>query len=88
MTFLMILSVILLSMLMLLLSILRVIRRLICGNNLNFLLNLNLIRDTMDWGKRWLVEFNAGKTQLVSFDRSNNTGSMYEKMDGSSLKEK
>ena len=84
----MILSVILLSMLMLLLSILRVIRRLICGNNLNLLLNLNLIRDTMDWGKRWLVEFNAGKTQLVSFDRSNDTGSMYEKMDGSSLKEK
>ena len=88
MTFLMILNVILLSMLMLLLSILRVIRRLICGNNLNLLLNLNLKRDTMDWGKRWLVEFNAGKTQLVSFDRSNNTGSMYEKMDGSSLKEK
>ena len=42
----------------------------------------------MDWGKRWLVEFNAGKTQLVSFDRSNNTGSMHEKMDGSILKEK
>ena len=88
MTFLMILSVILLSMLMILLSILRVIRHLICGNNLNWLLNLNLIRDTMDWGKRWLVEFNAGKTQLVSFDRSNNTGSMHEKMDGSILKEK
>ena len=23
------------------------------------------LRDTVDWGRRWLVEFNAGKTQLV-----------------------
>ena len=30
------------------------------------------LRDTVDWGKKWLVDFNAGKTQLVSFDRSNN----------------
>ena len=22
-------------------------------------------RDTVDWGKKWLVDFNAGKTQLV-----------------------
>ena len=48
MTFLMMLSVILLSMLMILLSILSVIRHLICGNNLNWLLNLNLIYE-----KRW-----------------------------------
>ena len=34
------------------------------------------LRDTVDWGKKWLVDFNAGKTQLVSFDRSNNTGSI------------
>ena len=27
------------------------------------------LRDTVDWGKKWLVDFNAGKTQLVSFDR-------------------
>ena len=26
----------------------------------------------MDWGKKWLVDFNVGKTQLVSFDRSDN----------------
>ena len=26
--------------------------------------------DTVDWGRKWLVDFNAGKTQLVSFDRS------------------
>ena len=41
--FLMMLSIILLSMLMILLSILSVIRHLICGNNLNWILNLNLI---------------------------------------------
>ena len=72
MTFLMMLSVILLSMLMILLSILIVIRHLICGNNLNWLLNLNQIRDTVDWSKKWLVDLNAGKTQLVLFDLSNN----------------
>ena len=32
------------------------------------------LRDTVDWGKVWLVDFNAGKTQLVSSDRSNNNG--------------
>ena len=42
MTFLMMLFVILLSMLMILLSIISVIRHLICGDNLNWLLNLNL----------------------------------------------
>ena len=42
----------------------------------------------MDWGKKWLVDFNAGKTQLVSFDQSNNNGSIDVKMDGSVLEEK
>ena len=46
-TFLMMLSVILLYMLMILTCILRVIRHLICGNNLNWLLNLNLIYETL-----------------------------------------
>ena len=32
------------------------------------------LRDTVDWGRKWLNDFNAGKTQLVSFGRSNNTG--------------
>ena len=41
----------------------------------------------MDWGRKWLVNFNAGKTQLLSFDRSNN-GSIDMKMDGSALEEK
>ena len=42
----------------------------------------------MDWGKKWLVDFYAGKTQLVSFDWSNNTGAIDVKMDGSALEEK
>ena len=46
------------------------------------------LRDTVNWGRNWLVEFNAGKTQLVSFDRSKNTGAIDVKMDGSVLEEK
>ena len=42
----------------------------------------------MDWGRKWLVDFNAGKTQLVSIDWSNNTGAIDVKMDGSVLEEK
>ena len=48
----------------------------------------SVLRDTVDWGKKWLVDFNAGKTQLVSFDWSNNSGSIDVKMDGSVLEEK
>ena len=43
------------------------------------------LRDTVDWGKKQLVDFSAGKTQLVSFDRSINTGSIDVNMDGSVL---
>ena len=46
------------------------------------------LQDTVDWGKKWLVDFNAGKTQLVLFDWSNNTGSIDVKIDGSVLEEK
>ena len=46
------------------------------------------LRGTVDWGGKWLVDFNAGKTQLVSFDRSNKNGSLDVKMDGSVLEEK
>ena len=52
MNFLTMLSVILLSVLMIQLSIVSVIRHLICGNNLNWLLNLNLIDDTLWTGVR------------------------------------
>ena len=78
MTFLMMLSVILLSMLMILFSVLSVIRHLICGNNLNWLLNLNLIYETLWTGARsgllisMLGKFNwfrlAGPITLVKMD--------------------
>ena len=42
----------------------------------------------MDWGRKWLVDFNVGKTQLVSFDRSNNTVALDVKTDRSVLEEK
>ena len=35
------------------------------------------LRETVDWSRKWFVDFNAEKAQLVSFDRSNNTGAMY-----------
>ena len=47
MTFMMTLSAVLQSMLIILLSTLSVIRHLICGNNENWLLNLNLIYETL-----------------------------------------
>ena len=46
------------------------------------------LRDTVDWGRNWLVDFNAGKTQLVSFEWSNNTGVIDVKMNGYVLLEK
>ena len=52
MTFLTMLYVILLSMLMILLFILSVTRHLICGDSLNWLLNLNLIYKTLWTGVR------------------------------------
>ena len=42
----------------------------------------------MDWDKKWLVDFTAGNTQLVSFDWSNNNGSIDTKMDASAFEEK
>ena len=42
----------------------------------------------MGWERKWFVNLNAGKTQLVLFDRSNSTGAIDVKMDGSVLEEK
>ena len=81
MTFLTMLSVILLSMLMILFSILSVIRYLICDSNLNWILNLNLIYKTLSTGVR-------SETQLVLFDWSNNNVSIDVKVNGSVLEEK
>ena len=55
---------------MILLSTLNVIRHLICGHR----------QDTVDWGRKWLVDFNARKTQLVLLDQSKNTGAIDMKM--------
>ena len=46
------------------------------------------LRDTVVWSRKWLVNFNAGKTQLVLFDCSNNIGAIDVKIDGSVLEEK
>ena len=46
------------------------------------------LQDTVHWGKKWLVDFNDGKIQLVSFDRCNNNSCIDVKMDGSVLEEK
>ena len=51
-------------------------RHLICGNNKNWLLKLNLIYKTLC--KKWLVDINAGETRLV----------LDVKIDGSILEEK
>ena len=45
------------------------------------------LRDSVDWRKKWLVNFIAGKTQLVSFDQSIDNGFIDVKMDGSLLEE-
>ena len=91
MTFLMMLSVIVLSVLMILLSTLYSE----CDQASDLWQQRELasqlesdLRDTVDWVRKWLVDFNAGKTQLLSFDRSKNTGAIDVKMDGSILGEK
>ena len=44
--------------------------------------------DTVDWGRKWIVDFKAGKSQPVLFDWSNNSGAIDVRMDGSVLEEK
>ena len=90
MAFLMILTAILLSMLMILLSTLNK-----CDQSSDQWQQLELaselesdLQDTMDWGRKWLVDFSAGKTQLVSFDWSNSTDVIDVKMDESVLQDK
>ena len=41
------------------------------------------IWDIVDWCKKWLVGFNAGKAQLALFGWPNNTGAIDVKMDKS-----
>ena len=44
------------------------------------------LRDTVEWNRKWLADFSAGKTQLVSFDWSNEASAIDVKMDGFVLK--
>ena len=47
------------------------------------------LRDTDVTGfRKWLVDFNARKTQLVLYDQSNNSVAIDVKIDGSALEEK
>ena len=82
------LSVVLPSMLMILLSTISMIWHLIRVNNLSWHLNLNLIYETMDLGRKVFVDFNARKTNLVLFDQSNKVGAIDVKVDWSLLEEK
>ena len=79
------LCVIMLSMLMILLSILSVINHLICENILNWLLNLNLIYETLwtEARKALLISILS-----ISFDQYNNTSAIDVKTDGCVLEEK
>ena len=46
------------------------------------------LQDTVDWARKWLADFNAGKTQLVLFDQPDNIGTIDVKMDEFVLEEK
>ena len=45
---------------------------------LAFELKSNL-QDTLDWCRKWLVDFNLAKFHLISFDQFNDTGAIYVK---------
>ena len=45
---------------------------------LAFELKSNL-QDTLDWCRKWLVDFNPAKFHLISFDQFNDTGAIYVK---------
>ena len=77
------------SMLMILLSILSVTRHLICGNNLNWFLNLNLISETLRTGVRsGLLISMLGKFSWFRLTGLIKNGSIDVKMDGSVLEKK
>ena len=47
-----------------------------------------MIYETLDWGRKRLVDFNVWKGPLVLFDQFNNIGAIDVKMDGSVLEKK
>ena len=74
---------------MILLSILSVIKASDLWQQLELTSELESdVWDIVDQGKKWFVDFNAGKTQLVSFDQSNNTGAIDAKIDESDIEKK
>ena len=46
------------------------------------------LQDTVDWDRKQFVDFNAGKTQMVLFDQSNNNDAIDVKMDVPVLEKK
>ena len=82
------LSVILVSMLMILLSALPdqvsdLWQQLELASELEYDL-----QDTVDWGRKWLVDFITEKTEFILFDRSNNAAAIDVKMNRSGLDKK
>ena len=73
---------------MILRSILSVIRHLICGNNLNCHMSLNLIYETLWTGVRSDLLISVQGKLRVFFVRSNSNGSIDVKMGGSVLEAK
>ena len=60
-----------------------------CSNNQKLASELGSnLQNTMDWGRKLFVDCNTGKTQLVSFEWCNNTGTIDVKMAGSVIEEK
>ena len=46
------------------------------------------LQENVDWGRKWLVDFEAEKTQLILFDQPKSTGAIDMKMDRFLLEEK
>ena len=44
------------------------------------LAGLEILRNIIGWGRKWLVDFSVGKIQIVSFDLSNNCSIIIIKM--------
>ena len=88
-TFLMMLFVILLPMPMISISTKNLVIKHLVWQQLELASELESdLRDTADWGRNWLIDFNAKKTQLISFNLSKNSGAIAVKTNGSVLEEK
>ena len=46
------------------------------------------VGEIVEWGRKWLVDFSAGKAQFVLFYLSSNSGAIDQKIDGFVLEEK